>query len=142
MHASKGRLLIVDDDLAVRTVIARKMQSEGYECVLVGNGKEALTTATTESFDLVLLDVKMPGMSGIEVLPQIVSKCPGTGVVMVTAMADTQTAVEAMKLGAHDYITKPFNLDDLACKVQKALERRQLILENKELRLRASTPER
>ncbi len=142
MKDGKTKLLIVDDDLAVRTVIARKMQSEGYECILAGNGKEALTMAGDKSFDLVLLDVKMPGMSGTEVLPQIVSDCPDTSVIMVTAMADTQTAVEAMKMGASDYITKPFNLDDLALKVRKALERRELVLENRRLRAQSGGTER
>lgn len=130
MSEKDEKLLIVDDDLAVRTVIARKMQAEGYHCTLAATAREALEKVAAQHFDLVLLDVKMPGMSGMDVLPDIVAQSPDTAVVMVTAIADVQTAVEAMRLGAYDYMTKPFNLDDLVNKVQRALERRRLIQEN------------
>ncbi len=125
MEESKGNLLIVDDDLAVRTVITRKMQSSGYTCIAVSNGNEALETISTQTFDLVLLDIKMPGPSGIEVLPQIVSKYPEVGVVMITAVDDTRTAVEAMQMGACDYITKPFSLEELSTKIGHAIEKKK-----------------
>lgn len=121
----KGNLLIVDDDLAVRTVIARKMEASGYNCIAVSNGNEALETIGTQTFDLVLLDIKMPGLSGIQILPQIVARHPDTGVVMITAMDDTTTAVEAMQLGAYDYITKPFSLEELTNRIAQALERKR-----------------
>ena len=124
MEETKGNLLIVDDDLAVRTVITRKMQASGYNCIAVSNGNEALETISTQSFDLVLLDIKMPGPSGIEVLPQIVSNYPEVGVVMITAVDDTRTAVEAMQMGAYDYITKPFSLEELTNKIGQALEKK------------------
>jgi DNA-binding NtrC family response regulator len=134
MAEQKGTLLIVDDDIAVRSVVSRKMQAEGYECDMAADGTEALQRVAARSYDLVLLDMKMPGPSGIEVLPQIVAEHPDIGVVMVTAVSDTETAVEAMKLGAHDYVTKPFNLDVLAMRVDKALERKRLIDENRDFR--------
>ncbi len=128
----KGRILVVDDEEAIRTVIARKLQAEGYECIVAPDGKEAVDTASNEDFDLVLTDVKMPGMSGIDVLSQVVTDHPDTCVIMITAVADAQTAVEAMKLGAYDYVTKPFDLEALSMRVEKALERRRLVLENRE----------
>ena len=131
MHKSKATILVVDDDHALRTVVARKMEAEGYDCVTAANGREALEKIAEQSFDLVLLDMKMPGPSGMDVLPRIIANYPDTGVVMVTAVADTQTAVEVMKMGACDYVTKPFNLEDLNMRVEKALERRRLARENR-----------
>jgi FixJ family two-component response regulator len=89
-----------------------------------------------KDFDLVLMDIKMPGLSGMEALPQIITNHPDTCVIMMTAVVDTETAVQAMKLGAYDYVTKPFDLDDLNMRVQKALERRKLVLENRDYQLR------
>jgi len=131
----KAKILVVDDEESIRTIIARRLELDGYMCITAPNGKEAVKTATVETFDLVLTDVKMPGMSGIELLSQIVSDHPDTGVVMITAMSDAQTAVDAMKLGAYDYITKPFDLDALSIKVERALEKKQLLQENKDYRL-------
>ena len=138
MNEAKGTILVVDDDQAVRSVVSRKMQGEGYDCVTAADGIEALDKAATQTFDLVLLDIKMPGPSGMEVLPQLVTEHPDTCVIMITAVVDTQTAVEAMKQGADDYVTKPFNLDDLSMRVEKALERKNLIRENAEYKLRQS----
>lgn len=135
------KVLVVDDDPAVRSVVCRKMQGEGYDCTTATDGRDALEKAKSDNFDIVLLDIKMPGPSGMEVLPQIVNEHPDTCVVMITATIDTQTAVEAMKLGAYDYVTKPFNLDDLGIRVEKALERKKLLKENQELQLHnANTP--
>lgn len=139
VNETKGTILVVDDDQAVRSVVSRKMQAEGYNCVTAADGREALEKTATQTFDLVLLDIKMPGPTGMEVLPQIVSERSDTCVIMITAIVDTQTAVEAMKLGAYDYVTKPFNLDDLSLRVEKALERKRLIKENREHHLRQST---
>ncbi len=132
MDTPKGMILVVDDDPAVRSVVSRKMQSDGYECVVATDGRDAIEKANEQEFDIVLLDIKMPGPSGMEVLPQLVEKHPDVCVVMITAIIDTQTAVEAMKLGAYDYVTKPFNLDDLGLRVEKALERNRLLKESRE----------
>ncbi len=90
-------------------------------------GQEALDKVSRLNVGIVLLDIKMPEMSGIEVLQQITTNWPETCVVMVTAAGDAETAVEAMKAGASDYITKPFNRDDVVLKVQKAIEKRDLL---------------
>ena len=104
--------------------------------MVAANGREALWKAFMQDFDLVLMDIKMPGLSGMEVLPRMITDHPDACVVMLTAVSDIETAVEAMKLGAYDYLTKPFNMDDLIVKVERALERRGLVLENREYQLR------
>ena len=138
MEESKGIILVVDDDQAVRSVVSRKMQAAGYSCLTAADGREALDKASQQTFDLILLDIKMPGPTGMEVLPQIVNEHPDTCVVMITAVSDTDTAVEAMKVGAYDYVTKPFNLDDLNLRVEKALERKRLVDENRQYQAQSS----
>jgi putative two-component system response regulator len=132
MDKSEVSILIVDDEESIRDILCRKLQSRGYECVAAANGKEALWKTFMQDFDLVFMDIKMPGMSGMEVLPKVITDHPDTCIIMLTAVSDIQTAVEAMKLGAYDYLTKPFNLDDLIMRVDRALERRRLVLENRE----------
>lgn len=132
MEKGAAAVLVVDDEEPIRKVLCRKLQSLGYDCEVAADGEEALWKAFMRDFDLILMDVKMPKMSGMDALPRIVIDHPETSVVMLTAVADTQTAVEAMKLGAYDYVTKPFNMDDVVLRVDKALERRRLLLENRE----------
>lgn len=136
MEEVRGAILVVDDEESIRAIITRRLEAEGYACEVAADGKDALWKAFMKDFDLVLMDVKMPGISGMEALPQMVTNHPDTCVVMMTAVVDTETAVEAMKLGAYDYITKPFDLDDLGMRVEKALERRKLILENRDYQRR------
>jgi len=132
MEEERGTILIVDDEESIRSILCRKLEEEGYQCEVAADGKEALWKAFLKDYDLVLMDIKMPGMSGMEALPQMVTNHPDICVLMTTALIDTETAVEAMKLGAYDYVTKPFDLDDLAMRVAKALERRKLTIENRE----------
>jgi putative ABC transport system ATP-binding protein len=136
MAESKGTILIVDDEESIRNLLSTKLKGDGYDCEVAADGNEALWKAFMRDFDIVLLDVKMPGLSGMEVLSRIVIDHPDTSVVMVTAVLDTKMAVEAMRQGAHDYVTKPFNLDDLGARIKRALEKRRLILENKEYQRR------
>jgi DNA-binding NtrC family response regulator len=136
MEEAKGTILIVDDEEAIRNILSRRLESDGCNCEMAADGKEALWKAFMTDFDLVLMDIKMPGLSGMEALPQIITNHPDTCVIMLTAVVDTETAVQAMKLGAYDYVTKPFDLDDLGMRVQKALERRKLVLENRDYQLR------
>jgi len=136
MSEAKATVLIVDDEESIRDVLSRKLEVDDYNVVTASDGKEALWESFMQDFDLVLLDINMPGMSGMEVLSQVVTDHPDTSVVMITAVNDTQTAVEAMKLGAYDYLNKPFDMSTLTMRIQKALERRRLILENREYQLR------
>jgi len=132
MDEGKGTILIVDDEESIRNAVCRRLKTEGYNCVIAADGKEALWKAFMQDFALMLLDIKMPGMSGMEVLSKMSTDHPDTSVVMITAVGDSETAVEAMKRGAYDYVTKPFNLDDLVIRVERALERRGLVLVNRE----------
>jgi putative ABC transport system ATP-binding protein len=132
MEKAKGIILIVDDEESIRDLLSTKLKADGYDCEVAADGNEALWKSFMKDFDIVLLDIKMPGLSGMEVLSRIVIDHPDTSVVIVTAVLDTKMAVEAMRQGAYDYVTKPFNLDDLGARIKRALEKRRLVLENKE----------
>ena len=127
MTGEQVRVLVVDDEEPVRNLLQRVLKEAGYDVVTAANGQEALDKVSQLNAGVVLLDIKMPGMSGMEVLRQLTANRPETCVVMATAAGDAQTAVEAMKAGAYDYITKPFNRDDVVLKVQKAIEKRDLL---------------
>lgn len=127
MAGEQVRILVVDDEEPVRNLLRRILGEAGYNVDTAATGQEALDKVSQLNAGVVLLDIKMPGMSGTEVLQQITTNWPETCVVMATAAGDAQTAVEAMKAGAYDYITKPFNRDDVVLKVQKAVEKRDLL---------------
>ena len=129
------KILVVDDLASIRKIVFRKLTSEGYSCTEVPDGDTALKTLATEEFGLALLDVSMPGKSGMEVLSEIIVRYPDMSVIMVTSRDDAETVIETMKMGACDYLIKPVNLNELPIRVRKALDRRRLILENKEYRL-------
>ena len=136
MGKEQRTVLIVDDEESIRDLIKYKLEMEGYECEQASSGDEALYKAFMKDFDIMLLDIKMPGLSGIEVLKKALVDHPDASILMITAVMDTNTAVEAMREGAYDYVTKPFDLEDLSMRVARALERRRLILENKEYQIR------
>jgi two-component system response regulator PilR (NtrC family) len=125
-----SKILIVDDEQSMRDFLAIMLKKEGHEVVTAGNGSDALKAIQAEIFDLVITDVKMPGMGGIEVLKTIKDISSETVVIMITAFATAETAVEAMKLGAYDYIIKPFKVDELKLIIQNSLEKRFLRKEN------------
>ncbi len=131
METPRGNILVVDDEESIRKIVARKLESDGYSCMLAVNGEDAVDKVSAQDYDLVIMDIKMPGLSGIEALPQLTFAQPDICVVMSTAVNDTQTTVEAMNLGAYDYILKPFDLDDLGMRVEMALERKRVIQDNK-----------
>ena len=128
----KGRILIVDDEDAIRRLLHRKLSSEGFQCWEAGDAEQALGKLKNNTVDLVILDIKMPGKSGIELLPEIKASYPDTAVVMGTATTDINIAIHCMKHGAYDYITKPFNMDEVIISTGRALEKRRLELENKD----------
>jgi len=131
MAGEQERVMVVDDEETVRSLLQRTLEEAGYNVVTAANGEEALDKMSQLSIGVVFLDIKMPGMSGIEVLGKLTADWPDTCVIMVTAVLDAQTAVEAMKMGAYDYITKPFSHDDVILKLCRALEKRDLQLKNK-----------
>lgn len=124
----KYSILIVDDEFAIRDNLDQLLKSVGYNTVVAADGREALERAAEQEFDVVISDIRMPGMSGTEVLQRLLPSHPDTVVIMVTAVAELKTAVEAMKLGASDYVTKPFDLDDILVRVENAIEKRELKL--------------
>ena len=115
------RILIVDDEEVVRDVLQRILKEAGYDATVAVDGEHAIDTLYQEEHEVVLLDIKMPGMTGIEVLGKLTDEWPDICVIMITAVMDAQTAVKAMKLGALDYITKPFDRDDVVQKVHEAI---------------------
>ena len=125
-----SRILVVDDEQSMRDFLSIMLKKEGYDVVTAENGGGALKAIQAEIFDLVITDVKMPDIDGIEVLKTVKEVSPETVVIMITAFATAETAVEAMKLGAYDYITKPFKVDEIKLVIQKALEKRHLRKEN------------
>ena len=125
-----NKILVIDDEQSMRDFLSIMLKKEGYDVVAAEAGADALKAVQTEIFDLVISDVKMPGLDGIDVLRTVKELSPETVVIMITAYASAETAVEAMKLGAYDYITKPFKVDEIKLIIQKALEKRHLRKEN------------
>lgn len=127
-------ILIVDDEQSMRDFLSIMLKKEGYEVHVACNGADAVKSIQSEIFDLVITDAKMPQIDGMGVLRSVKELSPDTVVIMITAYATTETAVEAMKLGAYDYITKPFKVDEIKLVIQKALEKHSLRKENVLLR--------
>ena len=130
-----GKILIVEDESVIRDVLRRLFRPEGYELEMVGRGDEAIELLNKKSdFDVVITDLMLPGASGIEVLKASRELNPEASVILITAYATVDSAVDAMKAGAFDYMTKPFNNDQVLLTVKKALERSHLLLENRQLK--------
>ena len=129
-----ARILIVDDQEMMRDSLAATLAREGHEVVAAGDGPIAVSKLQGGRFDLLITDLKMPRMTGIELLAEAKKMRPDMPVVMMTAFATVQTAVEAMKLGAYDYIQKPFDGDEIKILIDRTLEHSRLKLENQALR--------
>ncbi len=132
-----GRILFIDDDPAGREVALFNLRKAGYDVKAASDGKEGLDAFASGPFDLVITDLKMPGISGMEVLRKVREQAPEVPVLVITAFGNVETAVSAMKEGAYDFIGKPFHRDQLLLSVDKALERRRLAAEVRDLRIRA-----
>ena len=126
----KEKILIVDDESSLREMLAILLEREGYLVKEAANGQQALTLIEPNSFDLIISDIKMPSLSGIDLLRKVREQDIQIPMIMITAFSSTEEAVEAMKLGAYDYITKPFKNDEIRLVVKNALERKQLKNEN------------
>ncbi len=131
------KLLVVDDEHLIRWSLEQNLKKQGYDVVTAGSGEDALRMVREEQPDLVLLDIQLPGISGIDVLEKIKDHDDDIIVVMVTANSGLENAVNAMRLGAYDYVSKPFNLDELSIIVKKALETSDL--KQEVVRLRTET---
>ena len=122
----KGKVLVIDDERLIRWSLEEHLSQEGFEVFTAEDGEKGLKIVEEEHPEAVFLDIRLPGMNGMEVLEKIKEIDKGTVVIMITAYGDVDTAVKAMKLGAFDYISKPFNLDEMVIILNKALENQEL----------------
>lgn len=136
---STAHILVVDDEVNIRNALSTLLEKRGYDAKGIGTAEEAFRYLEETPADLVITDVRMPGMDGIEFLRRLKDKWPSTEVVIMTAFGSIDAAVEAMRLGAYDYLTKPIDRDRFPLVIEKALERHALVSENKQLRDRLET---
>jgi DNA-binding NtrC family response regulator len=129
----KFTILVIDDEKNIREGLASALEMDGYEVLMAADGKEGLETALHADVDLVITDLRMPGVSGEEVLRRVTTETPGIPVIVLTGHGTVESAVEAMRAGAYDFLTKPLNLDRLSLLVRRALQNRELALQNREL---------
>jgi two-component system, NtrC family, response regulator PilR len=139
---STARVLVVDDERSMRELLTITLEKSGYEVTAADGGEAAIEAIRKESFDAIITDLRMPRVDGMQVLRFARDVCPDAAVIVVTAVASTETAVEAMKLGAYDYITKPFKLDEVDLIIKNGLERKRLRDENLYLRKQLETQHR
>jgi len=127
-----ARVLVVDDETTVRQILVRKLTSLGYSCDTRDNGWAALDALRAQNYDLLLADIVMPEMSGVALMKDALRLCPDLAVILVTSVVEVKVAVDAVKQGAFDYISKPFSLEEVSVAVARALEKRRLLIENRE----------
>ena len=128
------RLLVVDDEQSIREMFKILLEEDGYEVDLVSDGKEAISKIESQPYDLVITDLMMPEVGGMEVLKRSKEISPNTLLIMMTAYATAESAVDAMKVGAYDYIMKPFKIDEVRLVIERALEKSRLQRENSEMK--------
>lgn len=136
------RILVIDDDPSIRNMLEIVLKKSGYDVTCTESGKTALEKLRKEIFELIISDIKMPDITGIDLLKKIKAINPEIPVILITAFASANDAVEAMKLGAEDYVTKPFNLDELRIIIDRALYKRSMEKENIQLKSRLTEKEK
>lgn len=129
----KFNILVIDDEPNIREGLADALKMDGYDVAVAEDGKKGLEYAATHDVDLIITDLRMPVMSGEEVLAKAVSDFPGVPVIVLTGHGSVETAVDAMRAGAYDFLTKPLNLDRLSLLVKRALRNREMVLQQREL---------
>ena len=130
----QGRILVVDDDHLMREFLDETLRRADYSVDLASTGDEALERIKSKEYDVILSDIRMPKKSGMELLKAVRENSPQSKIMLMTAYGTIENAVEAMKLGAFDYVTKPFSADDIELKMKRAVEFKKLEWENKLLR--------
>lgn len=130
----KPRILVVDDEDSIREFLEIMLKKEGYEVTCAVDGQNAKDILVKKSFDMIISDLQMPHVTGIELLKHVKESYPDLVFMMITAFGTTESAVEAMKMGAYDYLTKPFKLDEVRLNIQNALRTKSLEVENKVLK--------
>ena len=128
------RILVSDSDVLIREIISRKLSRIGYICECCDTSRDALDILAGESYDLLLTAFSSPENGGANFLKRILEICPNIAVILITSVVDIDVAVDALKLGAYDYITKPFSVEEVSKSVSRALEKRRLLLENSNYR--------
>jgi len=134
MTRRTGDILIVDDERSMREFLGIYLRREGYRIETAQGGSEAMAALKTRAFDVIITDLRMPDGDGLQILSESKRLHPDTEVIVVTAFSTTETAIAAMKAGAHDYLTKPFKIDEVSLVVERAMEKRRLARENLALR--------
>ncbi|MFW6151762.1 MAG: sigma-54-dependent transcriptional regulator, partial [Verrucomicrobiota bacterium] len=134
-----AKLLLVDDEPSILSVLTTLLKAEGYEVTSALGGVKAKELLQAEDFDLMLSDIRMSPINGMELLKLAHQEKPAMGVIMLTAYGSVETAIEALKLGAFDYVTKPFKVDELLITVQRALDYQRALTENEDLRAQLDT---
>ena len=129
---ASARILVVDDDPYVCALLSRWLSAEGHACAEASNAEEAAAALRQDAFSLVILDIRMPGLSGMDLLAQISDRHEDVAVIMVTAVDDRSTAIRALELGAYGYLIKPFDKNEVIINVVNALARRRLTLESRD----------
>ena len=132
MDGPKASILVVDDEDFIREIICRKLSGSGFECDSARSAEDALARIAQNDYDCVLSDIHMPGMSGVDLLRQIKLQSQDLAVILITGAPDIDAALEAMRLGAYDHLSKPLNLAALEMTVDRALEKKRLVEENRE----------
>jgi response regulator RpfG family c-di-GMP phosphodiesterase len=130
-HPTPPYCLVVDDEPRLRQVLVHLMKGDGFTCLEAANGEEALAQLQRHPVTLVMSDLRMPKMDGLELLRQTRARWPDVAVVMITAVADVEVAVSCLAIGAMDYLTKPFHLEEVRARVAQAMENRRLVIENR-----------
>ena len=130
----KPRILVVDDEESIREFLQIMLKKEGYDVTLAEDGQVGMDLFKKKSFDLVISDMQMPNKTGIELLKEVMQFDPSMTFMMITAFGTAETAVEAMKIGAYDYITKPFKIDEVRINIANALRSKNLEVENRQLK--------
>ena len=128
------KILVVDDELFVRELLLEFLSSQGYEVALADSGEKAVELMQTEPANVVLVDLKMPGMDGIQTLKEIKKTAPDALGIIMTGYPTVESSIEALRQGAHDYVVKPFKLNDLKSSVEKALGEQKLKVEINQLK--------
>ncbi len=136
---NKGRILIVEDEKSMREVLKILLEDEGYETISASDGQDGIRKIQEDIFDIVITDIKMPRADGFEVLKKVKEISPTSIVIMITAFGTTESTIEAMKLGAYDYIHKPFKIDEIRLIINKAFEKKRLREEISVLREKVQT---
>jgi DNA-binding NtrC family response regulator len=130
----KAKVLLVDDETDFLNTLAERLEARGLKVNTASSGEDAVTKVDNQSFDLIVLDLAMPGIDGLETLKRIKAKQPEAEIIMLSGQGSIKTSIEAMKLGAEDFIEKPVNITELMDKISEAKDKRMLVLQAKSVK--------